>query len=204
VLNARAYAAAWITSDADADRPVHPAGGQRGLPRSAIRQLTERASGMSDAETTPQLRRPDRRRSARPCQPRLAPRLRRDRRRRGRLGLRAAIERGKPARRPRIISKSLFGKAHTVMAEGRLARRHGQRQPQRQLAGHYRDTMRGGKYLNNWRWPSCTPRRPRTGSGSSRPGRGLRPDQGRQDQPAELGGTANPRLAHVGDAPAWR
>jgi succinate dehydrogenase/fumarate reductase flavoprotein subunit len=53
----------------------------------------------------------------------------------GGSGLRAAIEARLNGRKTAIISKSLFGKAHTVMAEGRLRGRHGQREPERQLAG---------------------------------------------------------------------
>ena len=50
-----------------------------------------------------------------------------------------------------IISKSLFGKAHTVMAEGGCAAAMGNVNPNDNWQVHFRDTMRGGKFLNNWR-----------------------------------------------------
>src|SRR3712207_9090581 len=51
----------------------------------------------------------------------------------------------------RSISKSLFGKAHTVMAEGGCAAAMGNANPNDNWQVHFRDTMRGGKFLNNWR-----------------------------------------------------
>src|SRR6202020_2644788 len=69
----------------------------------------------------------------------------------GGSGLRAAIEARLRGKRTAIISKSLFGKAHTVMAEGGAAAAMGNANPHDNSQVHYRDTMRGGKFLNNWR-----------------------------------------------------
>jgi succinate dehydrogenase / fumarate reductase flavoprotein subunit len=69
----------------------------------------------------------------------------------GGSGLRAAIEARHAGKRTAIISKSLFGKAHTVMAEGGCAAAMGNSNPNDNWQVHFRDTMRGGKFLNNWR-----------------------------------------------------
>ena len=69
----------------------------------------------------------------------------------GGSGLRAAIEARLAGKKTAIISKSLFGKAHTVMAEGGCAAAMGNVNPNDNWQVHYRDTMRGGKFLNNWR-----------------------------------------------------
>jgi len=69
----------------------------------------------------------------------------------GGSGLRAAIEARQAGKRTAIISKSLFGKAHTVMAEGGCAAAMGNSNPNDNWMVHFRDTMRGGKFLNNWR-----------------------------------------------------
>src|SRR5260370_10477093 len=69
----------------------------------------------------------------------------------GGSGLRAAIEARLAGQRTAIISKSLFGKAHTVMAEGGCAAAMGNVNPNDNWQVHFRDTMRGGKFLNNWR-----------------------------------------------------
>ncbi len=69
----------------------------------------------------------------------------------GGSGLRAAIEARQAGLRTAIISKSLFGKAHTVMAEGGCAAAMGNSNPNDNWMVHFRDTMRGGKFLNNWR-----------------------------------------------------
>jgi succinate dehydrogenase / fumarate reductase flavoprotein subunit len=69
----------------------------------------------------------------------------------GGSGLRAAIEARHAGKRTAIISKSLFGKAHTVMAEGGCAAAMGNSNPHDNWQVHFRDTMRGGKFLNNWR-----------------------------------------------------
>ena len=69
----------------------------------------------------------------------------------GGSGLRAAIEARARGLSTAIISKSLFGKAHTVMAEGGCAAAMGNANPNDNWRVHFRDTMRGGKFLNNWR-----------------------------------------------------
>jgi len=50
-----------------------------------------------------------------------------------------------------MICKSLLGNAHTVMAEGGVAAAMGNVYPEDNWQVHFRDTMRGGKMLNNWR-----------------------------------------------------
>lgn len=50
-----------------------------------------------------------------------------------------------------MVCKSLFGKAHTVMAEGGCAAAMGNANPHDSWQVHFQDTMRGGKFLNNWR-----------------------------------------------------
>jgi succinate dehydrogenase / fumarate reductase flavoprotein subunit len=69
----------------------------------------------------------------------------------GGAGLRAAIEASAQGARTALICKSLLGKAHTVMAEGGIAASLGNVWPQDNWQVHFRDTMRGGKMLNNWR-----------------------------------------------------
>src|SRR5512143_1580005 len=69
----------------------------------------------------------------------------------GGAGLRAAIEASEHGARTAIICKSLLGKAHTVMAEGGMAAAMGNVWPEDNWKVHFRDTMRGGKMLNNWR-----------------------------------------------------
>ena len=69
----------------------------------------------------------------------------------GGAGLRAAIEARSQGLRTALICKSLLGKAHTVMAEGGAAAALGNVYPEDNWKLHFRDTMRGGKMLNNWR-----------------------------------------------------
>ncbi|MHB8379820.1 MAG: fumarate reductase/succinate dehydrogenase flavoprotein subunit [Acidimicrobiales bacterium] len=69
----------------------------------------------------------------------------------GGAGLRAAIEAGQRGLKVGIVTKSLLGKAHTVMAEGGMAAAMGNVYPEDNWMVHFRDTMRGGKYLNNYR-----------------------------------------------------
>src|SRR5256885_4763239 len=69
----------------------------------------------------------------------------------GGAGLRAAIESSARGARTALVCKSLLGKAHTVMAEGGIAAALGNVWPQDNWQVHFRDTMRGGKLLNNWR-----------------------------------------------------
>src|SRR6202171_2218978 len=69
----------------------------------------------------------------------------------GGAGLRAAIEASAQGVRTALVCKSLLGKAHTVMAEGGIAAALGNVWPEDNWKVHFRDTMRGGKFLNNWR-----------------------------------------------------
>ena len=69
----------------------------------------------------------------------------------GGAGLRAAIAAHESGARTALVCKSLLGKAHTVMAEGGIAAAMGNRWPEDNWEVHFRDTMRGGKMLNNWR-----------------------------------------------------
>src|SRR5919106_6332916 len=69
----------------------------------------------------------------------------------GGAGLRAAIESSTQGARTALICKSLLGKAHTVMAEGGVAAALANVWPEDNWQVHFRDTMRGGKMLNNWR-----------------------------------------------------
>ena len=69
----------------------------------------------------------------------------------GGAGLRAAIEAKQKGLKVALITKSLLGKAHTVMAEGGMAAAMGNVYPEDNWKVHFRDTMRGGKYLNNYR-----------------------------------------------------
>ena len=69
----------------------------------------------------------------------------------GGAGLRAAIEAKTRGLRTALVCKSLLGKAHTVMAEGGAAAALGTVWPEDNWQVHFRDTMRGGKLLNNWR-----------------------------------------------------
>src|SRR5712671_57862 len=118
----------------------------------------------------------------------------------GGSGLRAAIEARAAGKKTAVISKSLFGKAHTVMAEGGCAAAMGNANPKDNWQVHFRDTMRGGKFLNNPRmaelhakeapdrvweleaWGAVFDRTP-DGKISQR----------------NFGGHEYPRLAHVGD-----
>jgi succinate dehydrogenase / fumarate reductase, flavoprotein subunit len=69
----------------------------------------------------------------------------------GGAGLRAAIEGLAHGARVGVVCKSLLGKAHTVMAEGGIAAAVATVDPADDWKTHFRDTMRGGKLLNNWR-----------------------------------------------------
>src|SRR5688572_33512800 len=69
----------------------------------------------------------------------------------GGAGLRAAVEASALGARTGLVCKSLLGKAHTVMAEGGIAAAMGNVYSEDNWQVHFRDTMRGGKMLNNWR-----------------------------------------------------
>src|SRR5262249_8561127 len=69
----------------------------------------------------------------------------------GGAGLRAAIEAAASGLKVGMISKSLLGKAHTVMAERGIAAGLANVDDRDSWCVHFADTMRGGQYLNNWR-----------------------------------------------------
>src|SRR6266700_2981496 len=118
----------------------------------------------------------------------------------GGAGLRAAIEAAAQGCQVALVCKSLFGKAHTVMAEGGVAAALGNVYPEDNWRVHFRDTMRGGKMLNNWRMAQL--------HAQEAPDRVLeleewgalfdRTPDGRILQ-RDFGGHRYARLAHVGD-----
>src|SRR6202521_6336818 len=69
----------------------------------------------------------------------------------GGAGLRAAIESSARGARTALVCKSLLGKAHTVMAEGGIAAALANVESRDSWQVHFRATMRGGKFLNQWR-----------------------------------------------------
>ena len=69
----------------------------------------------------------------------------------GGAGLRSAIEALAQGASVGVVCKSLLGKAHTVMAEGGIAAAMANVDRKDDWRTHFRDTMRGGKFLNNWR-----------------------------------------------------
>ncbi|HLL39966.1 MAG TPA: FAD-binding protein, partial [Rubrobacteraceae bacterium] len=69
----------------------------------------------------------------------------------GGAGLRAAIAATQRGLSVGVVTKSLLGKAHTVMAEGGMAASVGNVDPEDGWQTHFMDTMKSGKFLNNWR-----------------------------------------------------
>ena len=118
----------------------------------------------------------------------------------GGSGLRAAIEARLHGKKTAIISKSLFGKAHTVMAEGGCAASMGNANPNDNWQVHYRDTMRGGKFLNNWRMAELHAKEAPERVWELEAWGALfdRTKDGKISQ-RNFGGHEYPRLAHVGD-----
>jgi succinate dehydrogenase / fumarate reductase flavoprotein subunit len=118
----------------------------------------------------------------------------------GGAGLRAAIEASAQGVRVGVITKSLLGKAHTVMAEGGMAAALANVDDRDDWRVHFADTMRGGQYLNNWRMAELhakeAPDRVKELEGwgavfdRTADGRILQ---------RNFGGHRYPRLAHVGD-----
>ena len=88
----------------------------------------------------------------------------------GGAGLRAAVESAESGVKTGLVCKSLLGKAHTVMAEGGMAAALANVDTRDSWKVHFRDTMRGGKFLNNWRMAQIHARKRRTASASLRPG----------------------------------
>ncbi len=118
----------------------------------------------------------------------------------GGSGLRAAIEARLVGKRTAIISKSLFGKAHTVMAEGGCAAAMGNVNPRDNWMVHFRDTMRGGKFLNDWRMAELHAKEAPDRVWELEAWGALfdRTKDGKISQ-RNFGGHEYPRLAHVGD-----
>jgi len=118
----------------------------------------------------------------------------------GGAGLRAAIEARELGMRTAIISKSLFGKAHTVMAEGGIAASMGNANPRDNWQVHFRDTMRGGKFLNNPRMAELHAKEAPDRVWELETYGALfdRTKEGKISQ-RNFGGHEYPRLAHVGD-----
>jgi succinate dehydrogenase / fumarate reductase, flavoprotein subunit len=118
----------------------------------------------------------------------------------GGAGLRAAIEAREHGLRTAIVCKSLFGKAHTVMAEGGIAAAMGNVNSKDSWEVHFRDTMRGGKFLNNPRMAELHAKESPDRVWELETYGALfdRTPDGRISQ-RNFGGHEYPRLAHVGD-----
>jgi succinate dehydrogenase / fumarate reductase flavoprotein subunit len=118
----------------------------------------------------------------------------------GGAGLRAAIEASASGVKVGVITKSLLGKAHTVMAEGGIAAAMGNVDDRDNWRVHFADTLRGGQYLNNWRMaelharesPDCIRELEAWGAVFDRT-----PDK--RILQRNFGGHKYPRLVHVGD-----
>ena len=118
----------------------------------------------------------------------------------GGAGLRAAIEARANGLRTAIICKSLFGKAHTVMAEGGIAASMGNVNSNDNWKVHFRDTMRGGKFQNHWRMAELHAKESPDRVWELETYGALfdRTKDGKISQ-RNFGGHEYPRLAHVGD-----
>ena len=118
----------------------------------------------------------------------------------GGAGLRAAIEAKHRGLRTALVCKSLLGKAHTVMAEGGIAAAMAHVYPEDNWQVHFRDTMRGGKMLNNWRMAQLHAQEAPDRVHELEAWGALfdRTDDGRILQ-RDFGGHRYARLAHVGD-----
>ncbi|MFP1626800.1 fumarate reductase/succinate dehydrogenase flavoprotein subunit [Streptomyces sp. 5K101] len=118
----------------------------------------------------------------------------------GGAGLRAAIEARERGARTAVVCKSLFGKAHTVMAEGGIAASMGNVNEHDNWQVHFRDTMRGGKFLNQWRMAELHAQEAPERVWELETWGALfdRTKDGRISQ-RNFGGHEYPRLAHVGD-----
>ena len=118
----------------------------------------------------------------------------------GGAGLRAAVEAREAGLRVAIICKSLFGKAHTVMAEGGAAASMGNVNDNDNWKVHFRDTMRGGKFLNHYRMAELHAKEAPDRIWELEMWGALfdRTKEGKISQ-RNFGGHEYPRLAHVGD-----
>lgn len=118
----------------------------------------------------------------------------------GGAGLRAAVEAREAGLRVAIICKSLFGKAHTVMAEGGVSASMGNVNSDDNWMVHFRDTMRGGKFMNHWRMAELHAKESPDRVWELEAWGALfdRTAEGKISQ-RNFGGHQYPRLAHVGD-----
>jgi succinate dehydrogenase / fumarate reductase flavoprotein subunit len=118
----------------------------------------------------------------------------------GGAGLRAAIEASSMGLSVGLVCKSLLGKAHTVMAEGGVAAALGNVEPRDNWKVHFRDTMKGGRYLNQWRMAQLHAMEAPDRVNELEEWGALfdRTADGRILQ-RNFGGHKYPRLAHVGD-----
>ncbi|MCV7402558.1 fumarate reductase/succinate dehydrogenase flavoprotein subunit [Mycobacterium fragae] len=118
----------------------------------------------------------------------------------GGAGLRAVIEARERGLKVAVVCKSLFGKAHTVMAEGGCAASMGNSNPKDNWQVHFGDTMRGGKFLNNWRMAELHAKEAPDRVWELETYGALfdRTKDGRISQ-RNFGGHTYARLAHVGD-----
>ena len=118
----------------------------------------------------------------------------------GGAGLRAAVEAREAGLRVAIICKSLFGKAHTVMAEGGAAASMGNVNDKDSWMVHFRDTMRGGKFLNHYRMAELHAKESPDRIWELETWGALfdRTKEGKISQ-RNFGGHEYPLLAHVGD-----
>jgi len=118
----------------------------------------------------------------------------------GGAGLRAAIEASSEGASVGVVCKSLLGKAHTVMAEGGVAAALGYVEPKDNWKVHFRDTMKGGRYLNQWRMAQLHAMEAPDRVKELEAWGALfdRTADGRILQ-RNFGGHKYPRLAHVGD-----
>ena len=118
----------------------------------------------------------------------------------GGAGLRAVIEARERGLRVAVVTKSLFGKAHTVMAEGGCAAAMRNVNTKDSWQVHFGDTMRGGKFLNNWRMAELHAQEAPDRVWELETYGALfdRTKDGKISQ-RNFGGHTYPRLAHVGD-----
>jgi succinate dehydrogenase / fumarate reductase flavoprotein subunit len=118
----------------------------------------------------------------------------------GGAGLRAAIESSARGAKTALVCKSLLGKAHTVMAEGGIAAALANTDSRDRWEVHFRDTIKGGKFLNQWRMVQIHAQEAADRVNELEEWGAVfdRTKDGRILQ-RNFGGHTYPRLAHVGD-----